>query len=144
MADPVLQETRCLGIGLGVGEAELHELPGDLLLQLLGGPLRNNLTTVDEDDAVGKLVGFLEVLRGEQDRRPVRDELLDDGLRDRPRRGPKPGLSIDAIVDAAVRVADAEGLAAVSMSRVVAARRCGGWSDAGRLCGDDDAAHRGG
>src|SRR6202453_3960090 len=34
------------------------------------------------------------------------------------RRGPKPGLSVDGIVDAAVRIADAEGLEAVSMARV--------------------------
>jgi len=40
------------------------------------------------------------------------------GRRERGRRGPKPGLSVDAIVDAAVRVADAEGLDAVSMARV--------------------------
>ncbi len=33
-------------------------------------------------------------------------------------RGPKPGLSVDAIVNAAVAVADAEGLDAVSMARV--------------------------
>jgi AcrR family transcriptional regulator len=42
------------------------------------------------------------------------------GLRGRPHRGPRPGLSIERIVDAAVRVASAEGLAAVSMSRVAA------------------------
>jgi AcrR family transcriptional regulator len=40
------------------------------------------------------------------------------GRRERGRRGPRPGLSPDAIVEAAVRVADAEGLEAVSMSRV--------------------------
>ena len=40
------------------------------------------------------------------------------GRRERGRRGPKPGLSIDAIVEAAVRLADAEGLEAVSMARV--------------------------
>jgi AcrR family transcriptional regulator len=34
------------------------------------------------------------------------------------RRGPKPGLSVDGIVDAAVRIADGEGLEAVSMARV--------------------------
>src|SRR5580704_15308627 len=33
-------------------------------------------------------------------------------------RGPKPGLSIDAIVETAVAIADAEGLDAVSMARV--------------------------
>ena len=40
------------------------------------------------------------------------------GRRDRGKRGPRPGLTSDAIVDAAVRVADAEGLEAVSMARV--------------------------
>jgi AcrR family transcriptional regulator len=40
------------------------------------------------------------------------------GRRERGRRGPKPGLSVDAIVAAAVRVADSEGLEAVSMARV--------------------------
>src|SRR5580658_3820692 len=40
------------------------------------------------------------------------------GRRERGRRGPKPGLSVDGIVDAAVRIADAEGLEAVSMARV--------------------------
>jgi AcrR family transcriptional regulator len=40
------------------------------------------------------------------------------GRRERPRRGPKPGLSIDGIVEIAIRVADAEGLDAVSMARV--------------------------
>ncbi|WP_330230875.1 TetR/AcrR family transcriptional regulator [Nocardia sp. NBC_00508] len=35
-----------------------------------------------------------------------------------PSRGPKPGLTLDRIVDAAVEVADAEGLAAVTMRRV--------------------------
>ena len=42
------------------------------------------------------------------------------GRRERGRRGPRPGLSADAIVDAAVRLADAEGLEAVSMARVAA------------------------
>jgi AcrR family transcriptional regulator len=40
------------------------------------------------------------------------------GRRVRGRRGPKPGLSIDHIVEAAIGVADAEGLGAVSMGRV--------------------------
>src|ERR1700733_2820868 len=42
------------------------------------------------------------------------------GVRDRPHKGPKPGLTLPRVVDAAVRVAEAEGLAAVSMSRVAA------------------------
>ncbi|WDT88706.1 TetR/AcrR family transcriptional regulator C-terminal domain-containing protein [Streptomyces sp. SCSIO-PteL053] len=40
------------------------------------------------------------------------------GTGERPSRGPKPGLSLDRIVTAAVAVADAEGLAAVSMRRL--------------------------
>ncbi|MCL3860929.1 TetR/AcrR family transcriptional regulator [Actinotalea sp. K2] len=37
------------------------------------------------------------------------------------RRGPRPGLTLDRIADAAIALADAEGLAAVSMARVAAA-----------------------
>ncbi|GID92700.1 TetR/AcrR family transcriptional regulator C-terminal domain-containing protein [Amorphoplanes digitatis] len=40
------------------------------------------------------------------------------GDRAAPTRGPKPALSLAAIADAAIAVADAEGLAAVSMQRV--------------------------
>ncbi|GFH36848.1 TetR/AcrR family transcriptional regulator [Streptomyces pacificus] len=42
------------------------------------------------------------------------------GTGERPSRGPKPGLSLDRITGAAVAVADAEGLEAVSMRRVAA------------------------
>ena len=42
------------------------------------------------------------------------------GMRERPHKGPKPALSLARIVDAAVRVADTEGLDAVSMGRVAA------------------------
>jgi AcrR family transcriptional regulator len=40
------------------------------------------------------------------------------GRRPRGRRGPKPGLSVDAIIEAAVHLADTEGLGAVSMANV--------------------------
>jgi AcrR family transcriptional regulator len=40
------------------------------------------------------------------------------GVHDRRGRGPKPGLDLDRIVQAAVKVAATDGLAAVSMSRV--------------------------
>ncbi|KKD07059.1 TetR/AcrR family transcriptional regulator [Streptomyces sp. WM6386] len=46
-------------------------------------------------------------------------ELLWDTGR-RPSRGPKPALTLDRIVEAAVQVADADGLEAVSMRRVAA------------------------
>jgi AcrR family transcriptional regulator len=42
------------------------------------------------------------------------------GRRERGKRGPRPGLSPDAIVEAAIRLADAEGLEAVSMARLAA------------------------
>jgi AcrR family transcriptional regulator len=40
--------------------------------------------------------------------------------RARPTRGPKPAFTLDQVVDAAIAIADAEGLAAVSMQRVAA------------------------
>lgn len=40
------------------------------------------------------------------------------GTGERPARGPKPGLTLDRIVTAAVEIADAEGMAAVSMRRL--------------------------
>lgn len=40
------------------------------------------------------------------------------------RRGPKPALSLDRIVDAAIGIADAEGLDAVSMARIGEALGC--------------------
>jgi AcrR family transcriptional regulator len=40
------------------------------------------------------------------------------GTGERPSRGPKPGLTLDRIVTAAVELADAEGMAAVSMRRL--------------------------
>jgi len=42
------------------------------------------------------------------------------GVAELPQRGPKRELSIERIVDAAIEIADAEGLAAVSMARVAA------------------------
>jgi AcrR family transcriptional regulator len=42
------------------------------------------------------------------------------GLRERPHKGPKPGLSLDRIVGAGVRLAAREGIGAVSMGRVAA------------------------
>jgi AcrR family transcriptional regulator len=42
------------------------------------------------------------------------------GVRQRPQKGPRPALSLERLVEAAVRVAAADGLAAVSMSRVAA------------------------
>ncbi|HEV2238312.1 MAG TPA: TetR/AcrR family transcriptional regulator [Ktedonobacterales bacterium] len=45
------------------------------------------------------------------------------GVEGEPRRGPKPSLSIERIIQVAVTIADGDGLEAVSMQRV--ARECG-------------------
>jgi AcrR family transcriptional regulator len=42
------------------------------------------------------------------------------GIRGRAAKGPKPGLSLDRIVEAGVEVASSDGLAAVSMGRIAA------------------------
>jgi len=70
------------------------------------------------------------------------------GLRVRTARGPKPGLSLERIVSAAVRVAGSEGLAAVSMSRVASELGTGPMSLYRYVAGKDellalmvDAAH---
>jgi AcrR family transcriptional regulator len=49
---------------------------------------------------------------------PARSMALLWGTQKPPARGPKPGLSVERIVQVAIRVADAEGLAALSMRRV--------------------------
>jgi AcrR family transcriptional regulator len=51
---------------------------------------------------------------------PARSMALLWGVQKSPTRGPKPGLSVERIVRAAIGVADAEGLAALSMRRVAA------------------------
>src|SRR5580692_11392634 len=62
-----------------------------------------------------------EATSGEPGPRPLPPGLdLLWGRRERGKRGPRPGLSADAIVNAAIRLADAEGLDAVSMARVAA------------------------
>lgn len=42
------------------------------------------------------------------------------GTRHSPSRGPKPAMSVERITDAAIAIADAEGIAAVSMQRIAA------------------------
>jgi AcrR family transcriptional regulator len=50
------------------------------------------------------------------------------GLRARPTKGPKPGLSLDEIVAAAVKIAETDGLPAVSMPRIAASLGAGAMS----------------
>jgi AcrR family transcriptional regulator len=60
----------------------------------------------------------LVVYAGQDDARRSMALLWRTGERDEARPGPKPGLSVDVIVDAAIAVADAEGMAALSMRKV--------------------------
>ena len=46
------------------------------------------------------------------------------GIPDRPRRGPRPSLSLDRIVTEAISLADAEGLATLSMQRLAERLGC--------------------
>src|SRR3954451_333809 len=50
------------------------------------------------------------------------------GVKPAPAKGPKPGLALERIVATAVAIADAEGLAAVSMNRVAKELRTGAMS----------------
>lgn len=49
---------------------------------------------------------------------PVRTLALLWGTQEKPSRGPKPALTVERIVQAAIEIADVEGLAALSMRRV--------------------------
>ncbi|NYI05473.1 TetR/AcrR family transcriptional regulator [Allostreptomyces psammosilenae] len=51
-------------------------------------------------------------------RDPARTMALLWRAREEPTRGPRPGLTVDRIVDAGIEIADAEGLAGLSMRRV--------------------------
>ena len=57
---------------------DLDARPAHLALQLAGRAARDDLAVVHDDDAVGQLVGLLEVLRGEEHGRAVLHEVADD------------------------------------------------------------------
>jgi AcrR family transcriptional regulator len=85
----------------------------------LGTARRRNVKRQLEEAMRGGLMA--EAASGQPASRPLPPGLdLLWGRRERGKRGPRPGLSAEAIVDAAVRIADAEGLEAVSMARVAA------------------------
>ena len=51
------------------GVVQLDGVAADARLQLVGRSGRDDAPAVEHRDAVGELVGLLEVLRGEEDRR---------------------------------------------------------------------------
>jgi len=74
---------------------------------------------MSQDDATGRADGGAAVRRSLQ---------LMWGSAPEPTRGPKPGLSVSAIVRAAIDLADAEGLVALSMRRIAGALGVGAMS----------------
>ncbi|MFB9777453.1 hypothetical protein [Brevibacterium otitidis] len=53
-------------------------MPADLGFELIGGACGDDASAVDDGDVVGELIGLCEILRGEQQRGAVTDELADD------------------------------------------------------------------
>jgi hypothetical protein len=51
---------------------------GDLTLELVGSALRDQVPVVEHRDPVGELIGFLEVLRGEEDGDTIGHQPADD------------------------------------------------------------------
>src|SRR5262249_31576838 len=56
-------------------QLDLEDLAADAVLELAAGALRDHLSVVDDRDLIGELVGLLQVLGGEQQRRPLADKL---------------------------------------------------------------------
>ena len=65
-------------VGPGCGH-DLDLVAADGALELGGGAGGDGAAAVDDGDPVGELVGLLEVLRGQQHRRPARDQVADRG-----------------------------------------------------------------
>ncbi len=65
------------GIAPFILDVELHHVPTYLGLQLVGGALGDEPALVDHPDAVGETVRLLQVLSGEQQGRPPRNQLAD-------------------------------------------------------------------
>ena len=77
LADPGDRLGR-VGEAVAIGHRELQHVPADPSLELLGGARGDDQTVVDDDDLVGQLVRLIQVLGGEQGRRPGRHQRPDD------------------------------------------------------------------
>ena len=69
---------RCRGQPCGVGELHRHVPARHPALQLRGRALGDQPAAVEDPDPVGEVVGLVEVLRGQQHRHAVGDQLADD------------------------------------------------------------------
>ena len=61
------------------GQFDLQDLAADAVLELVPGSLRDHLPPVDDRDPVGQLIGFLQVLGGQQQRCPLTPQLAHGG-----------------------------------------------------------------
>ena len=65
---------RARGEVVAVVDDDLDALAADLRLELVGGAAGDDLAVVDDGDRVGQLVGLLEVLGRQQQRRALADQ----------------------------------------------------------------------
>src|SRR5918994_5025999 len=69
-----------LGVGpiFGIAQPYVKGARANRGLELAGGALGDDFAAVDDGDPVGKLIGLIEVLRGQEHRRTTRDQRPDD------------------------------------------------------------------
>jgi hypothetical protein len=90
--DVASEAAQGLGGACRVVDLECHEVARDPALELGRRALGDDLAVIDDEDAIAERVGLLEVVRGEQDRRPALAQAADvvpevrAGLRIEPRR----------------------------------------------------------
>src|SRR5690348_3201406 len=63
---------------IAVSEGKLETVISHFALQCVGGALGNNLAAVNDHYAVCQLVSFVQILRGQKDRRAVCEQPFDD------------------------------------------------------------------
>ncbi len=63
---------------LHVGQLDLEDLAADAVFELVAGPFRDHAAVIDDGDLVRELIRFFEVLRRQQDRRPLAAQVADD------------------------------------------------------------------
>src|SRR5436305_8444309 len=57
---------------------DLEDLPAHAVLELVASPLGDNPPVIDDGDPIRELVGLLEILRRQQQRRPLAHEFAND------------------------------------------------------------------
>ena len=73
-----MQARRAGSMSVAIVDDDLDALAADLGLELVGRAPRDDLAVVDHGDRVGQLVGLLQVLRRQQQRRALAHEAADD------------------------------------------------------------------